>query len=183
MNRHPHARFYARCQGVTILEVLVAIVIVSFALLGLAGLQTIGLRNNASAGVRTQATILAYDMADRMRANMAGVNAGNYHKPNNADYTTAVGACLTTAGCTVADMAQNDAKEWRDAIVAALPGGLSIVCRDSTNTPNDGTYDGVTLTPACDNLGTTYAIKLWWNDDRIAPGSGNYKRFVITVRP
>ena len=83
-------------RGVTMLEVLIAILIISVGLLGTAGLQAVGLRASIAANERTAATLLAYDAADRMRANMAGVALGAYH-----NYTATQNAnCLTVAGCT-----------------------------------------------------------------------------------
>jgi len=54
-----------KCQ-----HALVAMLVLAIGLLGLAGLQVVGLRNNQSAYLRAQATQLAYDMADRMRTNI-----------------------------------------------------------------------------------------------------------------
>jgi type IV pilus modification protein PilV len=79
-------------RGVTMLEVLIAILIISVGLLGTAGLQAVGLRASIAANERTAATLLAYDAADRMRANMAGVALGAYH-----NYTE----CQLPGGCRV----------------------------------------------------------------------------------
>ena len=59
--------------GFTLIEVLIAMLVLAVGLLGLAGLQATSLRNNQSAYNRSQATQLAYDIADRMRANSAGI--------------------------------------------------------------------------------------------------------------
>ena len=67
-----------RSGGVSLIEVLVALVILSVGVLGLSRLQATQLRANNAAYLRTQAAIQAYDMADRMRANQAGVEAGSY---------------------------------------------------------------------------------------------------------
>jgi len=56
-------------RGFTLLEVLIALLVLSIGLLGLAALQTTGLRSNEMASMRTTATQLAYDISDRMRAN------------------------------------------------------------------------------------------------------------------
>ena len=115
-------------RGVTMLEVLIAILIISVGLLGTAGLQAVGLRASIAANERTAATLLAYDAADRMRANMAGVALGAYH-----NYTAAQNAnCLTVAGCTPQQLAQHDMWEWNNAVGLALPSGIGIVCRDSS---------------------------------------------------
>jgi type IV pilus assembly protein PilV len=147
-------------DGVTLLEILVAILIISFGLLGTAGLQAVGLRASVSANQRTASTLLAYDAADRMRANMVGVAAGNYHNYTATQNTN----CLALAGCTPAQMAQHDMYEWNVAIAAALPQGVGIVCRDSS--ADDGS-DASSLTAArCDGLGNQYVVKIWWLEDR-----------------
>ena len=54
-------------KGASLVEVLVATVVVSVGLIGLAGLQTLSMQSNHTAYLRTQASLLAYDMVDRMR--------------------------------------------------------------------------------------------------------------------
>lgn len=115
-----------RNTGFTLLEVLIAVIVLSIGLLGLAGLQTTGLRNNQDAYARTQATTLANDMADRIRANIAGYNAGSY---NNTATLTAT--CETSGGCTPQQMAQHDTFRWNQAL-AVLPSGQGSV---ATNAP------------------------------------------------
>ncbi|MGE5155728.1 MAG: type IV pilus modification protein PilV [Bdellovibrio bacteriovorus] len=63
--RHPR---WTRGAGFSLVEVLVAVLVLSVGLLGLAGLQIAGVRANDSARLRTQATLAAYDLADRLRA-------------------------------------------------------------------------------------------------------------------
>jgi type IV pilus assembly protein PilV len=147
------------------LEVLISIVIIAFGLLGIAGLQAFAIKNNHSASLRITATSLANDMIDRMKANYVAVMNGDYNKSNSTDYGTAVASCLTTAGCTSQQLAQNDLNEWTQRLAASLPNGRGIVCLDST--PDDGASDA---TPACDNTGTTmYAVKIWWIHDYNEP--------------
>lgn len=110
-----------RNNGFTLLEVLVSVVVLAFGLLGLAGLQGTGLKNNRSALYRSQATMLAYDLADRMRSNVLAVQAGTYVSalPNG----TSRPACKTSSGCTSTQMAENDIFEWQTALGGALPMG------------------------------------------------------------
>ena len=63
-------------SGFTLIEVLIAMLVLAVGLLGLAGMQATGIRNNLSAYNRSLATQLAYDMADRMRSNVA--DAGTF---------------------------------------------------------------------------------------------------------
>jgi type IV pilus assembly protein PilV len=158
-----------RSSGFTLLEVLITLVVLSIGLLGVAGLQLSGLRANHSSALRSQATYLAYDMADRLRANIQGVNGGNY---NNLSGDPGDPGCISS-GCTPALMAQSDLHEWNLANATNLPSGAGAVCLDST--PDDGTPTSI----ACDGLGTAYAIKVWWNDDK----SGTAKLFTMSFKP
>jgi type IV pilus assembly protein PilV len=158
-------------RGFTLIEVLIAMVILAVGLLGIAALQAVGLRTNHSALLRSQATLFAYDMADRMRANTQGFAAGNYNNPA----ATPVSSCETTAGCTPAQMATHDMSVWSTALSQTLPAGAGIVCRDST--PDDGASS---TSPACSGSGPTYAIKIWWQDDQNNPGT--LQRFIVTYQ-
>lgn len=59
----------ACCQGFSLVEVLVALLVLAIGLLGLAGLQARGVSTNYSALQRSQATLYAHDIVERMRAN------------------------------------------------------------------------------------------------------------------
>ncbi len=110
--------------GFTLIEVLIAMLILAVGLLGLAGLQVTSLRNNLSAYHRSQATQLAYNMADRMRANVA--EAENF---GTSIYTTVdpedaapQGSCTAVAGaCSVAQMARQDLVDWNTNLTNTLP--------------------------------------------------------------
>ena len=102
--------------GFTLIEVLVAMIILAAGLLGLAGLQASGLRQNLNASSRSQATALAYDLADRIRANSGQI--ATYTGP--APALTA--SCLTNAGCDPQPMANHDMAEW-NAALNTMPGG------------------------------------------------------------
>lgn len=96
-------------RGLTLIEVLVAVLVLSIGLLGMGALISVGIKNNQSAYFRTQATVLAYDILDRMRANRNAAQAGGYN--------VAVGAGAAGAG-----QANTDLTEWKNAL-ALLPGG------------------------------------------------------------
>lgn len=124
-------------RGFSLLEVLIALLVLAVGLLGLAALQNMGLRLNHQSYERTQATILIYDMIDRMRANPTGVVAGNYALSMTSTPPTATLNCEATA-CTPAAMAAYDMNRWITTIAgtatqrAALSGGQgSIVAAGS----------------------------------------------------
>jgi len=156
--------------GVALLEVLVSLLILAFGLLGMAGLQTVSLRNNQTAYYRTQATMFATDIVERMRGNILAVDNSNYDDIAGAD----TASCFTAVGCTSTQMAAQDVNDWSADIVASLPSGNAVVCLDST--ANDGT----SAANACDGLGDVYATKIWWDDNR----DGNAdQRFVMSFQP
>jgi type IV pilus assembly protein PilV len=111
-------------SGFTLLEVMIALVIFSIGLLGLAGLQAGGLRSNTQAQLRTIATIQAYDMAERIRSNPRGVEDGNY---NAFDDTTPTASDCISNTCTATQMATYDYYEWELNTQNVLPSGHGTV--------------------------------------------------------
>ena len=96
-------------KGFSLLELLVAVLIVAVGLLGIAGLQLASAQNNRGALERSVATFLAEDMLERARANPA------------ADYTVAAGPpaafvdCLADT-CSAAELARFDVAVWKCAL-------------------------------------------------------------------
>lgn len=165
-----------RQSGFTLVEVLVAALVLSVGLVGVAALQALSLKNNQSAFMRSQATVLTYDLADRMRANVAGSTA-NFYDPTQAEMTV---GCTSTAGCSPQQLAQNDLAEWNAAIATYLPMGQGVVCIDST--PNDGAD---AANPQCDGVGNRFSVKIWWDDNRdgvINLTATNTERLTITYQ-
>lgn len=137
----------ARRHGFTLIEVLVALLVLSIGLLGLAALQTTSLKFNTDSYLRTQATLLAYDIIDRMRSNTTGLYAGNYDAATSAAATakiTAYNACkaagcqcdASTANCSTSSLATYDLGKWYDKIGASLPEGSTNLATISRTTAN-----------------------------------------------
>lgn len=183
--------------GTSMIEVLVAIVVVSIGLLGVAGVQLAGMRNTYSSKQRSLATELAQDLADRIRANQTDFATGAYNQPATAPYATSrnascvVGAAGSAIGtpvaCAAGALAADDLAEWQAQISRLLGNAAGIVCRDASN--QEGRYDGTSITPACTDSGDTYAIKIWWLDDRSRLGQtsngrdAGYTGFVYRFSP
>jgi len=162
-------RAFRVAPGFAMIEVLVSVVVLAVAALGYAALQLRGLSANSSAMWRSKATVLAYEAADRVRANLPGVTAGLYS--NLVTPSNATSACTLTNVCSTTQMAARDFVQWRTAVLNALPGGSGVICLDSS--ANDGTA----AAPACDGTGSQIAIKVFWSE------RGTPARFVNVVRP
>jgi type IV pilus assembly protein PilV len=141
-------------SGFSLLEVLISIVVTSVGLLGLAGMQAAGLRSNHSAYHNSQATVLAYDMADRMRANAGFMSLYSTETP------TQVAAC-NGAGCSTGDLVKNDLFDWNAELAAAIPGSVGTV----------------TL------AGTTYTVSVSWDDNRDGAIDANDPNFQVAFQP
>jgi type IV pilus assembly protein PilV len=175
-------------KGFTLLEVLIALLIVSFGMLGVAGLQLVTLKSNASSQYRSLAVHYAQEIGERMRANDAALKTPllripftAYNSPapakNHASINSFTAACKTI-GCTPAQQALNDLAEWQQSIVTTFPNGIGIVCLDSGTIvgPNglagEASYNGAVFTPNCDGLGETYVVKISWLDNRTTDNTG-----------
>lgn len=108
-------------NGVSLLEVLLSIVILSIGMLGIANLQLSASRFNHSAGLRSIAAQQAYNMMDRIRANKSGANAGAY---NNLSGLPRAPSCST---CTGSQIAIKDISEWNTENATLLPQGQGSV--------------------------------------------------------
>jgi type IV pilus assembly protein PilV len=142
-------------RGATLLEALVTLVIVSFGLLGIAGLLLSGVRANTISNSRSIAMMQAYEIGDRMRANINGVIAGAYDnatgKTKDCEPIT-----RTTVGCNLTEQAQFDLHHWNQVNADLLPTGAGIV----TNVSAAGQC-GPTVYTKC-----TFQVMIRWDEDR-----------------
>lgn len=123
-----------RQRAFTLLEVMVALLVLSIGLLGLAGLQVFGLKFGHQSYERTQTTLLIYDLADRMRANPQGVMSGDYTNPIPASAPTPSCETATLTPCSPAQLAADDLYRWSQDVKARLAGaGYSIVANPITS--------------------------------------------------
>ena len=139
----------SRTDGFSLLESLIALVVFSIGFLALTLLMHTSLQNTNSAFYRSVATEQAYDMADRIRANMDAV------APNDRDNIVNYGcvaagaanpACIV-AGCSPAQVATYDCWQWNQTNQRVLPSsGGSIV--PTAGTPEDTKTGAVTVTVA-----------------------------------
>lgn len=163
----------ARVTGFTLIEILIALVIFSIGLLGLAGMQLRGSEGTNMAYFRSQATLIANDMAERLHANRGGAYADDAYLNLDSTGICAGGAptniCATrgnTQGtpCTPAQMATFDlytlacSIDGANGTKALLPSGkLRVVCND---------FDALYATPDADpcSAGSSHTVTVSWNE-------------------
>lgn len=140
--------------GFTIIEVLVALVVLSVGMLGIAGLYVVTLQSGGTAIYRTQAVNLAADMADRIRANRTA----------GAAYAAGASGALACTGagavdCLPADLAGDDVLQWNTELAASLPDGQGDIAVAGAAAP------------------FTYTITVTWSE----PGQGTASTYTMTV--
>jgi type IV pilus assembly protein PilV len=145
--------------GFSMIELLVAVVVLAIGLLGMAGLQTAGLSNNQSAYFRSQATIAIADMVDRMRANTAGVKDRYYQSFDTSAAPASPNCISTSGGCNAQELADYDMREWAKLF---------------TNVDDDASYvallPNATGTISYNDLTEIYNIKISWQEMSWAAG-------------
>ena len=146
-----------RQKGLSLIEVMITLAVFSFGLLALAALMASGLKYNTSALHRSYATSQAYDMADRMRANRLGLDAGYYNDLSESDTDP---DCIES-GCTPEQMAHYDTWQWNTDNARLLPEGAGTVSLKSSDS-------GI------------YTITVSWNDRNPDPAADS---FVFELQP
>ncbi|MCB1644146.1 MAG: type IV pilus modification protein PilV [Pseudomonadales bacterium] len=152
-------RLASRQQGVSLIEVLVAVLIVAVGILGVAGLQVVSLQQNRSALLRAEALQLGNDILDRMRANPLT----DYAPVALTDAPSSSVNCITNA-CDRNGMAEYDIAQWKCSI-------------NSTLDPDTGEQHPVCISfgivgslpggaGSITKSGTVHEIVVEWTDDR-----------------
>ena len=128
-------------KGFTLVEVLVALLILTIGILGFAALQVTALRGGSSSHLRSQAVLVAYDVMDRLRANRSAAVAGNYNLTlGNAP----------PVGDGTPPLADDDLADWYNTYLSLLPeSDAQIIC----------------------NAEALCTVTIVWNDSRIDPAA------------
>ncbi len=155
-----------RTSGFSLVEVLVSIVVLSFGLLGMVGMQAATLQANREARVQSTAVFLGRELAELIRGNKAvGIltaspYVGSFSTPmaaTTASYCLSV-ATGTTACTNATDIANAQMTEWLARVDAQLPGARVNICFDSA--PFDS--NGLPQWPCTTGTGGVIMIKIGW---------------------
>ena len=163
--------------GFNLIEVLVALLIFSLGLAGVAALLVNGMAVAGTANIRSEAVTYAQTGVEMMRSNMGAYTTGWYDGTNTSGAAPALVTC--TGSCDADETANNDFAEWRTRLANSLPAGTGFICMDSS--PDDGQPAAL----ACDGNGTN-VIKIFWADSRDTESLGageDFHRFSTAVVP
>jgi type IV pilus assembly protein PilV len=148
-----HTTHQQRHQGMTLIEVLIATVVVAIGLLGVASLEIAALQGSSNADYRSRAIDFATALSDRMHANLIAVADNDYLQVPTCNSGTTIPNCAMTPNmatpasttmCTPAQMASYDLHQitCNTGIQNRLPNGeLQITCLDSDTTDVDPCSD------------------------------------------
>jgi type IV pilus assembly protein PilV len=149
-----------RQRGFSLIEVMVALIVLVLGVLGSAAMTLTALRDDKQSALRSQATAMAYELADLMRANVVPQTAPVNTQESiftGSQPSTVTAACYA-AGCTAAQMATSDYAQWLAKLTGTggLPNASAKVCRDSANLNSMTSCDNATSSPL--------VVKLQWDE-------------------
>ncbi|MEH6455502.1 MAG: type IV pilus modification protein PilV [Cocleimonas sp.] len=155
----------AKQSGFSLIEIMVAALILSIGILGVASLQIVGLKGTQQSYMKQQAMSVVQNLTERMRSNKPGVFNDGYLLPNSTTFDCAVGAlpvCSNaTSNCSATDIATADKHNllcgYKTA-TSSRTGGIRNIAADDISTFLDGK-----LTVACPNGCATGEVRITVN--------------------
>ncbi|HSB96631.1 MAG TPA: type IV pilus modification protein PilV [Spongiibacteraceae bacterium] len=145
-------------QGSSLIEVMIALLILAIGLLGFAGMQTRGLVTGRQAFLHSQAELLAEDMLERIRANKS---QANLYTMGIAD--AGVDNGCDTKSCTAIELRQWDQRKWQSRLDSSLPGGV-----------------GEVLAIVGGNPYTTLKITVHYDLDKVSASDADKYKYVLS---
>jgi len=126
-------------RGVTLVEAMIALLVISVGLLGIASLQLTAMKQNTSSLHNSQAVWYAYNISDRIRANI-----GEFDTYKNKDTASSTPKDCIGLSCTTTEMVDSDIADWK-TMVGSLPGGRGMIGSNA---------DGLLISVMWDDNGT-----------------------------
>ena len=167
MNGHSHKHASAaHASGFTLIEVLVALLVLSVGLLGVAKLSFSSVQANGSAYMRTQATELTKQIFDAMRANRNQAALNGYDVAYGVN--PVAGTDCSQVNCSDIQMATYDLAQWKARLQAAMPGGDGQIVTAIVALPNG-------------NQELTASVSVEWNDQVAQQSFGNAGANVLSI--
>ncbi|ART54548.1 type IV pilus modification protein PilV [Acidovorax carolinensis] len=171
-------------RGFSLVEVLVAIVVLSFGLLGMVGMQAFALQSNREARLQGQAAVLARELAEMMRGNkvvgadpstannfyLGTFTVGNLSMGANAAYCSGVNAINACA--SPPETAKAEMTDWLNRVNTELPSARVTICFDGAPYDSNGMPQWACTATGADEIAV---IKIGWtraSTDRSQTGAG-----------
>ena len=168
MNRHMNNLH--RQQGFSLIEALVAFLILSVGMLGIASLQTMSLKSGHTAAMRTVAVMKVDEILESMRSNPEALMS---YSAGTADMGVDNGCSQTTvaaANCTPAQMALDELFRWKRSLIDALPN-------------NAGTTASVIITPAVPpQTLSQVVVTVNWSERDLDTGNAANMNYSVAVQ-
>ena len=157
-------------QGFSLIEALVAFLILSVGMLGIASLQTMSLKSGHTAAMRTVAVMKVEEILESMRSNPTALLS---YAAGTADMGVDNGCSQTTvaaANCTPAQMALDELFRWKNSLIEALPN-------------NAATTASVIITPAVPpQTLSLIVVTVNWNERDIETGTAAAMNYSVAVQ-
>lgn len=152
----------ALVKGFSLIEVMLAIAILSVGMLGMLMLMIKSTQLTTSSNYRATASQLAYMVAESMRG--TPMHLASYDNPDATGHAD----CFTVAGCgsQATAVLETEYQLWQARLAAALPGGVGIVCRDVSAGDATITAAGVPTWNCNAGADSIYVIKTCWSPAR-----------------
>ncbi len=150
-------------RGFTLVEVLVALLVFSIGMVGVAGLMVVAVKGNQGAYLRTQAGLLAQSMAERIRANRSAIT--EYNGLYDAS-SAGTDPCVGGVPCAPAQRVARDRAQWSRELARSLPAARAEVdCEGSLL----GSPEQAAIAP----FAGLCAISIAWDASALQTGAGN----------
>lgn len=151
-------------SGYTLVEVMIAVLVLSVGLAALGLLQVSTVQNTYNSNNRALAVMSAEAMIDRVRANIGSYELGAY---TNLLVPGPIGNCTDVSPCDPIAIAQSEFAAWNIELAQNLPQGSGVLCMDGADGDiNDGTPGA----PSCG--GGVNVIKVFWRESHSVGGAG-----------
>lgn len=145
--------------GISLIEVLVSTVIIAIALLGMIRLQMTSLQANQHAYSISQASLLGYDILERISANKSVPSSQYFNLAASSENCEVYNTTDPKPNCSASQLATDDIFNWQRDIARLLPRGNGLVCRSDLQGDVPGT-------PHCEanDSSNPIVVYIWWHD-------------------